>query len=58
MKVGDLVKYKADPVNSTNPPVLVVKVWPGVEVSVSVVDSSGQQTGRFADQLEIINESR
>jgi len=55
VKVGDLVRYKAEPVNSTNPPVLVVKVWPGTEVSVSVVSSNGQRTGRFANQLEIIN---
>ena len=59
MKVGDLVKYKSKTLESPNPVVLVVKVWPGMETSVSVVNpSNGQRTGRFAADLEIVSESR
>ncbi len=59
MKVGDLVRFKSKTLVGPNPVVLVVKVWPGTETSVSVVDpSNGQRTGRFAAGLEIVSASR
>jgi len=58
MEVGDLVKYKTEPASSRNPLVLVVKVWPGTEVSVTILDPSGQPIGRFANQLEVVSENR
>jgi len=58
MKVGDLVRWKTTPVYSTNPIVLVVKVWPGEEVQVSVIEANGQRVGRFGSSLEIVSAAR
>ena len=59
MQVGDLVKYKSKNLTGPNPVVLVVKVWSdNMAGQVSVVDSRGSRTGRFADQLEVVSESR
>ena len=58
MQVGDLVRYKCETLGA-NPVVLVVDVQPGIETMVSVVNpTTGFRTGRFANQLEIVSESR
>ncbi len=59
MKVGDLVRFKSKTLTGPNPIVLVVKVWPGIEGSVGVVNlDSGERTGRFVTDLEIVSASR
>tara|TARA_R100001443_G_scaffold24745_4_gene37328 strand:+ start:294 stop:470 length:177 start_codon:yes stop_codon:yes gene_type:complete len=58
MKVGDLVRYKSETLGS-NPAVLVVAVQPGIETMVVTVNpNSGFRAARFANQLEIVSESR
>ncbi len=58
MQVGDLVKYKCETLGS-NPVVLVVDVQRSVETMVVTVNPiSGFRAARFANQLEIVSESR
>ena len=59
MKVGDLVRFKSKTLTGPNQIVLVVKVWPGIEGSVGVVNlDSGERTGRFVTDLDIVSASR
>lgn len=58
MKTGDLVRFKSKKLVGSNPIVLVVKVW-GIEATVSVVNpETGERSGRFVSDLEIVSASR
>ena len=59
VEVGDLVRYKSKTLVSPNPTDPVLKVRPGIEGTVSVVNlENGDRHGRFIKDLEVISESR
>jgi hypothetical protein len=58
VQVGDLVRYKSETLGS-NPTVLVVDVQHGLETLIVTINpNNGFRAARFANQLEVVSESR